>query len=483
MFDFLKEKPLHNAEGQEEGSSFSELEKGYVLQFGPMKQPSLHRKRFTIQDIWTYNIDLQKFYAFVLEKGTAHTLYFIVGEQDGEQYLAISQRVPLEKLSALAGISDWKQWLQNASNTTLRLSAQPNGKDKHWLSTTYKRVMSGVDGHCFLADFRGRLLAGDAATGKKFQYFLLVSQDNQHALDCELYEDGTLIVYATLYRPAGDIRHIIPAPSVAPAHAVTGKESTGPLAAHSNKEARSEPGLRNAVVKPLTSPPSFAETLKETAGSSGEESEEKTAKPVQAEKEVTRIEAATIEKAVTPSGTTAEPAEKAAAKPAEHKTENATAGQETATAAATAETTEPAVAKPEEHQIAKEKLELDFEVKLAGILIEEASRNQMTLEGIIRRVLGMPVDVSEHVHFKLDLSRKDIAYLSERYDLPAEDMLGIRHKIVHELADFAGNGHPKKDGPVVRGKKMHAKRGKTGNSKQSAGSVHKKKSETAMEMA
>ena len=61
-------------------------------------------------------------------------------------------------------------------------------------------------------DWRMRKPTDRGRVSKPFQYALLVDEDNEHALEAEQYEDGTLQVFATIYRPATDIGEIKRAP-------------------------------------------------------------------------------------------------------------------------------------------------------------------------------------------------------------------------------------------------------------------------------
>lgn len=541
----MGDQTVSSGQAGNSNSLLSEIQAGYILQFGAMKQSLLNRKRYVAQEVWTYNIDLQKLYAFVLNTSPDNLLYLIAGDENGQEYLTISSQVSQEMLEEFSGIKNFVDWLKTESTQPLRLYGKPGGRHKNWLATSYVRVMHNVTGYVYPADYRGRLLSGDAASGKEFQYFLLVSQDQRHALDCELYPDGRLRVFATLYRPASDIRQIIPAPALENIRRTEPRRFPGipDDSAHANGSTNGS--ARPAAVRPLAAPAvsgSFraalgnavsqqtdslqtekrtdaaAETAKPEApkeAASGEataatisaandhsqdEPREKLAdsasspaleaKTAQATIEAAQepepdsetINLATVDKVTqTAVSSPAKVAEKSprdsvemGEKPVEARTSAAQKGSNTSAPSEhseAAKTDSLATESASEHDpveapssaTAGNPMELDFELKLAATLIEEASRNHLTLEKVIRKVLGLELSVSEHVHFRLQLSDEDYAQLAKRYTIPATETGKIREEITRELVNFAGNGHPKKQAPVIRDKKIHPKHGHHGH--------------------
>ncbi|MBY0354537.1 MAG: hypothetical protein K2Q12_02265 [Rickettsiales bacterium] len=81
---------------------------------------------------------------------------------------------------------------------------------------------------------------------------------------------------------------------------------------------------------------------------------------------------------------------------------------------------------------------LTCDIRVASKIIDEAIRNDMQLGDIVRRVLGLPVTISETVNFHVPLTDSDYKNLAKRYGVPESDRERIRECIVEDLIDFTG---------------------------------------------
>lgn len=79
-----------------------------------------------------------------------------------------------------------------------------------WMADEYKKAISGLKGTLIAGDYRNINSIPADANGKPFTYTLLVSHNNEFALEIEQYGDGKMEVYATVYRRLSDIGEITP---------------------------------------------------------------------------------------------------------------------------------------------------------------------------------------------------------------------------------------------------------------------------------
>jgi len=86
-----------------------------------------------------------------------------------------------------------------------------------WFAGKYKLAMT-TEGNFLEGDYRLRKVEDRINLSRKFEYAVLLDEDNEHALEIEKYKDGTLAVFATVYRPATDIgevaRTVVQAPKL-----------------------------------------------------------------------------------------------------------------------------------------------------------------------------------------------------------------------------------------------------------------------------
>ena len=77
-------------------------------------------------------------------------------------------------------------------------------------------------------------------------------------------------------------------------------------------------------------------------------------------------------------------------------------------------------------------------VDLAGRIIDEAKRNAMGLEELIRKVIDLPAHIHEEVWIPVSLSNEEYGVLAERYGVSADSHADIHGHILKELSQFAG---------------------------------------------
>lgn len=89
--------------------------------------------------------------------------------------------------------------------------------------------------------------------------------------------------------------------------------------------------------------------------------------------------------------------------------------------------------------IKEETEKFSCDIKVAARLIDEAVRNNMPLADVVRKILGLKLDVNEKVTFALPLSKEDYRTLALRYQVEPTDHPAIFHHIGEEIKSFAGD--------------------------------------------
>jgi hypothetical protein len=89
--------------------------------------------------------------------------------------------------------------------------------------------------------------------------------------------------------------------------------------------------------------------------------------------------------------------------------------------------------KPEEKAVM-----LEVDAALAGRLIEEADRNDISLADLIRKVANLPRYYHNSVMIPIDLRESDYSQLAQKYALTPQEHHAILQKLIEELAQFAG---------------------------------------------
>ena len=121
-----------------------------------------------------------------------------------------------------------------------KLSCKDNIADyKGWTVSSYRREIQGMKGRIFKGDFRTVPLPS-SKEAQEFEYTLLVSESNEHAIEVEKYSDGRVEAYATVYRRMNDVGEI-----THPA------KRTGPPPRHETAEAGHQAGAKAGGSQPV----------------------------------------------------------------------------------------------------------------------------------------------------------------------------------------------------------------------------------------
>jgi hypothetical protein len=454
MFGLMKNLIKENAEPADT-VTLGELYTGCMVGFGFMPQKNISGKRVPVSEVNSYLFEPDNFLAYRLESDTADVNLIIADEDDGAgMYLAISQRIEPRLFESVFTDHAPQYWFALGEGESMEVNTQVLGSLQGWLAPGYTLAVA-TKGRLFEGDYRLRKSADRGRFSKVFDYVLLVDEDNEYALEAEKYEDGTLSVFATIYRPGTDIGEITRAR----------KSSAGPLPLTSNFEAASVPLSLSSVDKIAHEPPTDSAT---TAG-------EKSASENMTASEVSTLEAPAGEPKA-PEAVAGEPAPALKSGMPEAVRADAAAPDEVVAAEAESKAEslmvppvpeEPAqeVSKPEESLQLISNMSLDIvplrskfgriqlgsapeqgnpetlacDLPLAGRLIDEAQRNQILLSELIRKVIDLPARVSDQVLIPFTLDDAEQAELARRYNLPAGDLEAVKQQILEELKRFVGN--------------------------------------------
>ncbi len=77
-------------------------------------------------------------------------------------------------------------------------------------------------------------------------------------------------------------------------------------------------------------------------------------------------------------------------------------------------------------------------MRVAGKVIDEATRSGLTLTQVVRKVMDLPAELDETVQLRLRLTEQDRRELAKRYSVDADDPRAIAEVINRELQLFAG---------------------------------------------
>lgn len=439
------------------------LQIGSSMGFGFVPQAMLSGRRLHITAINTYLFGEESLTSFVLSQDKDPSVSMIVAESEGEYYLAISRRISLNDRTKLFDEQELENVMSKQDAT--RLSARDNIVDyKGWVVPSYKREIQGLKGAIFKGDFRKAALPA-TSEGHEFEYTLLVSDSNEHAIEIEKYTDGRVEVYATVYRRMNDIGEIahpaapepvrpdvklasgtdtLSAPSIAaPVMSATPKfvepALPEPKAPEVKEPQAKEPEIKEPEQKPaeqaaepVKSEPLVLKELSTTTEVIPEAFKETTFAPAQAEQINPGV--FTVNKPVIP----AAPVAASTPEPITNEVRTDMSTAEALKPKLYVNTTAPEGANGLDTKAKMEGDNIECDLRVANKIIDEAIRNEMRLTDIVRRIIELPVAYPESVQIPMTLTESDYSLLAIRYGISASDRNAIKRRIIEDLNDFSG---------------------------------------------
>lgn len=447
--------------------SLKDLQIGSVIGFGYVPQVTLNGRKLTVSAINSYQFGQDVLTSFVLSNDKDVEVSMIVAEAQGEQYLAISRKILPSDRNKLFDSEALKNVTTDEAVTTFK--CRDNVPElKGWLVGGYKREIQGMRGFLHRADFRDG--SDGSHSGKEFQYTLLGSNSNEHAIEIESYLDGRVDVYATIYRRTSDISEITYSgkSQVVDFKSEVKDDKNPDFAEITDKEEikeSEEKETANEQPEPALIVPGKTEKEEEKF----EEENLETMKAIQKEIEadygkdrfdsprrkavrldvipLPHLEPTPLEPVIAKHDTTIteiiknndeEKSKMSTSTTSEAKFgTNGVAGADYASGYLKDLKQEIKTVTKTVNGMDNEAVECDLRV--ANHVIDEAIRNEMRLSDVVRRIIELPVSHQEAVQIPINLSDEDYSLLAIRYGIPASDRNAIKLRIIQDLSDFSGS--------------------------------------------
>ncbi len=364
-----------------DGQGLSGLRKGSDIRFGYMPQADTSGKELNVSSTQKYDFGHSRFISHILKNELDEVVcYIIIAKNNGNgRYLAISRHLTSDELFTICSEDDVALFKKPEKLNLLFVREHSRGLNG-WLTMRYNAQISGVRGT--------KTVDG---VDKIFDYSLLVSEDNEKAIEIELYPDGQCDVYVTVYRPISDIVNIV------------------------NPVVKPKP-IKKPVIKKVETPKKEPKvSLKD---------DEKLANKLLDEPQLTKENNLEIREVTSK-------IEDVLDKKVNVSDESLSVAKDEVELHVFKKT------KPIENEVFDGQT-LSCDMKIAAKILDEAVRNDMRLSDVVKRVLGLEIATSERISFELPLSDEDYAKLAARYSLHPNNKKAIVERIIDDLADFTG---------------------------------------------
>ncbi|MBT7410690.1 MAG: hypothetical protein HN826_13390 [Methylococcales bacterium] len=188
-----------------------DLAKGDIVKFGFSAQTEISNQSFQITNVCTYDLGGEHKQKMVFSLDESNDTRLSVIKERGEERLELSKIIFPEMVAEIFKINKFARIFDEDSGTNNKLKRQDEPKDvANWTTEVYRQEA----GHqAYFADGDKRDVANfnDADGWEEFDYFLLVSDDRNYALQAEVYDGGRTDVYLITYLPIEKIEELWPA--------------------------------------------------------------------------------------------------------------------------------------------------------------------------------------------------------------------------------------------------------------------------------
>ncbi len=210
MFSKLKRLFTGSGSSSRVVSHPADLAKGDIIVFGYSDILELTENQFQISKVNTYMYGDMAYPELVLKDRSKNIIYMMVEDEDGEEYLAISKKIPKNMVNDIISKEDIQQIVKGEFSGDIKLKAKPIGMQPEWFEYEYKLVDRNVKGSFILGD--ARLLSDEEMKKQqRFNSYIFEDSTSEFALEVEVYETGEVELSVTIYADLEEIKEIWPA--------------------------------------------------------------------------------------------------------------------------------------------------------------------------------------------------------------------------------------------------------------------------------
>ncbi|NOY62440.1 MAG: hypothetical protein GXP10_04670 [Gammaproteobacteria bacterium] len=189
-----------------------DLQIGDIVAFGFTAQSGIGRQSFKVDSIRTYDFDgdTENQTVFTL-KGADSTLYLSVVQDRGIERVELARTLLPEDVAQIFDIERFANLFEPDSgvHNTLNRIDEPETYSG-WTAAVYRQE-AGNQIYVDNTDLRGDSGQRYADDGAACDYYLLVSDDRNYAVQAEVYDGGRTDVYLKVYIPLSKIEGLWPA--------------------------------------------------------------------------------------------------------------------------------------------------------------------------------------------------------------------------------------------------------------------------------
>ena len=208
MFGFFKsKKPV-----ERQLTHASQLKTGDMLTLiDSFAYPNwLKGQTLKVTDVQTYQYQHSAEYEFVLESESGNVVFLQIEREDGEEFANFSIKIQRDDVAEIFTLDEFARIFDEEALTHITTANTPEAFER-FLASSYQQSEAPYICYFHNKDYRQLSLPRyQDESGEPCEVINLVSDDENHSINIEIWEGGETEISLTLSRPISDIVDLFP---------------------------------------------------------------------------------------------------------------------------------------------------------------------------------------------------------------------------------------------------------------------------------
>lgn len=208
MFGFFKsKKPV-----ERQLTHASQLKTGDMLTLiDSFAYPNwLKGQTLKVTDVQTYQYQHSAEYEFVLESESGNVVFLQIEREDGEEFANFSIKIQRDDVAEIFTLDEFARIFDEEALTHITTAQTPEAFER-FLASSYQQSEAPYVCYFHNKDYRQLSLPRyQDESGEPCEMISLVSDDENHSINIEIWEGGETEISLTLSRPISDIVDLFP---------------------------------------------------------------------------------------------------------------------------------------------------------------------------------------------------------------------------------------------------------------------------------
>jgi hypothetical protein len=178
-----------------------DLLEGDIVKVGFVNQSNISNQEFEVSQTNYYIYDNIKYPEYILKSRSGNIVYLMVEEEDGEECLAFSKKLPKSQIHDLIDEEKLNNIFKKGTGLKVSVDSKKLTDLEDWLVSSYTKTDDNVKGY-----FKKRT----EEESEEFRSYLLTDKSDEYAVEIEKYKTNEVEISITAYHDISVIEEMWP---------------------------------------------------------------------------------------------------------------------------------------------------------------------------------------------------------------------------------------------------------------------------------